>query len=118
MRLIDADEFEVVGTKVPEGMDPESYMAGMDLVLNKIDNAPTINPEPQWILCSSGELPEEGKDVYVTCGNGRYAFTTEGKFCPRFGGWVSSWDNDFINVEAWMPEPEPYRKEGEEHDIR
>ncbi len=72
--------------------------------------------ESHWIPCSSGELPEEGKDVYVTCGNGRYAFTTEGKFSLRFGGWVSSWDNEPINVEAWMPEPEPYRKEGEEHD--
>ena len=44
-RLIDADEFEVVGTKIPDGMNAESYMAGMDFVLNKIDDAPTIEPE-------------------------------------------------------------------------
>lgn len=42
MRLIDADEFEVVTTKIPDGMDAESYMAGMDFVLNKIDDAPTV----------------------------------------------------------------------------
>ena len=50
-RMIDADEFEVVGTKVPEGMDPESYMAGMDFVLNKIDKAPTIEERKtgKWI---------------------------------------------------------------------
>lgn len=54
MRLIDADIFEVVGTKIPEGMDPESYMAGMDFVLNKIDDAPTIEPEVKFI-----RLPNE-----------------------------------------------------------
>lgn len=46
MRLIDADMFEVVTTKIPDGMDAESYMAGMDFILNKIDDAPTIELEP------------------------------------------------------------------------
>lgn len=56
-RLIDADEFDVVGTKIPEGMDPESYMAGMDFMLNKIDDAPTIEPEKKkgrWVQNNNG----------------------------------------------------------------
>ena len=65
--------------------------------------------EQQWIPCSSGELPEEGKEVFVTCGQGRFAFTAEGKFARRFGGWASAWDNgDLPDVVAWMPEPEPW----------
>lgn len=43
MRLINADAFEMVGTKIPDGMDAESYMAGMDYILSKIDDAPTID---------------------------------------------------------------------------
>lgn len=70
--------------------------------------------EPQWIPCSSGEMPEEGKEVFVTCGQGRFAFTAEGKFVRRFGGWVSAWDNDPLeDVIAWMPEPEPWRGDAE-----
>lgn len=51
MRLIDADTFEVVITKIPDGMDTESYVAGMDFVLNKIDDAPTIEERKtgKWI---------------------------------------------------------------------
>ena len=49
MRLIDADMFEVITTKIPDGMDAESYMAGMDFILNKIDNAPTIEPNENLV---------------------------------------------------------------------
>lgn len=43
MRLINADKFEVVGGKVPEGFDPDSYLAGNKEILEMIDNAPTID---------------------------------------------------------------------------
>lgn len=58
-RLIDADMFEAVTTKIPDGMDAESYMAGMDFVLNKIDDAPTIEPERK-----KGEWIEDGYNHY------------------------------------------------------
>lgn len=45
MRLIDAEELDVVGCTVPENMDAESYMAGMSYVLEKVDGMATIEPE-------------------------------------------------------------------------
>lgn len=48
MKLIDADVFEVIITKVPDGMDAESYIAGMDFVLNKIDSLPPAQSEQRY----------------------------------------------------------------------
>lgn len=91
MRLIDADLFEAVTTIIPDGMDAESYMAGMDFVLNKIDDAPTIEPERK-----KGEwMPQDHnkRSGYVTttvyyypkcsvCGHhGNYGMY----FCPNCG---------------------------------
>lgn len=46
MRPIDADVFECVCTKLPDGVDSDSYLAGMlagmDEILKRIDDAPTI----------------------------------------------------------------------------
>ncbi len=65
MRLVDADEFEVVGTKIPDGMDAESYMAGMDFVLNKIDDAPTIEPERKEIIYCKECKYYRTEDCYI-----------------------------------------------------
>ena len=43
MRLINADKFEVVGGKVPEGYDVDSYLAGNKEILEMIDKAPTVD---------------------------------------------------------------------------
>ena len=42
-RYIDAEKFDVVSSAVPDGLDPDSYCAGMDFVLQKIETAPTEN---------------------------------------------------------------------------
>ncbi len=48
-RLIDAEPFEVFMTNY-KGYDMESYMAGVEAVLEAIDNAPTIEPvKGKWI---------------------------------------------------------------------
>lgn len=40
-RYIDAEKFDVVSSAVPDGMDPDSYCAGMEFMLQKIETAPT-----------------------------------------------------------------------------
>ena len=42
MRPIDADKFEVVFDKVPEGMDADSFIAGAMSILQMIEDAPTV----------------------------------------------------------------------------
>lgn len=42
MRLIDADAFDVILTVIPDDVDMESYIRGMDYILDKIDNMQTI----------------------------------------------------------------------------
>lgn len=42
MRLVDADTFDVISTKIPDGVDADSYIAGIAYVVSKIDAQPTI----------------------------------------------------------------------------
>ena len=112
MRLIDADLLGLTDMEII--MCDGDYKEALKMLIDKIEHSPTIDlAKPHWIPCSE-RLPEDGKEVYVTSGKGRWAFTTEGKFSRRFGGWVSAWDNDALSyVVAWMPEPEPWRGDAE-----
>ena len=42
-RYIDAEKFEVIGGKVPESYDVDSYLAGCKEILEMIDSAPTVD---------------------------------------------------------------------------
>lgn len=46
MRLIDVEPFDVFFATVPAEYDNESYSAGMEFVLEKMDKAPTVDAEP------------------------------------------------------------------------
>lgn len=50
MRPIDADAFECVCTTLPDEVDRASYFAGMDEILKRIDDAPTILPVDRPML--------------------------------------------------------------------
>lgn len=50
MRPIDADAFECVCAKLPDGVDSDSYLAGMDEILKRIDDASTIQPVDRPML--------------------------------------------------------------------
>lgn len=50
MRPIDADAFECVCTTLPDKVDRASYFAGMDEILKRIDDAPTILPVDRPML--------------------------------------------------------------------
>lgn len=42
MRLIDADAFKIFFTNVPEDAHQESYIKGVEAVLDAIETAPTV----------------------------------------------------------------------------
>jgi hypothetical protein len=100
-----------------------------------IDEAPTIDAEPQWIPCSE-RLPENMEPVNITWVNrdpGPYymhikdkPFTATGIYfkgqwywwsstcadmlCEYGHTWIDSVD-DGIEITAWMPLPKPYEVE-------
>ena len=43
MRAIDAENFDVFYFDIPQGTDADSFGLGVELVLERIDNAPTLN---------------------------------------------------------------------------
>ena len=121
MRLIDADALK----------ENVKHQAGICRLLNsdamreyanimefgfckEIDNAPTIDSQPQWILCSE-KSPQKSGNYIVT--ERRYSMDdrkNEGKYQKiveeiRFTG--EKWDRaKFFDIIAWMPLPEPYKE--------
>ena len=108
-RLIDADAL---------WMDVIHRMDYCDDILEMIEAMPTVEPEQKWIPCSE-RLPEKRTDVLVTR-------TFEGceKIKPKtyveiaeIAGdeWIAVSDEfkfgRHTDPVAWMPLPEPYRKE-------
>lgn len=125
-RMIDADLLGLTDMEII--MCDGDYKEALKMLLDKIEHAPTIDPEPQWILCSK-RMPEEhdwigtkklgttiSDEVYVTFEN------PEGK---RFvnhisfqNGKLSGFDQSKIDAFykgsvpiAWMPLPKPYNAE-------
>ena len=69
-----------------------------------IEHAPTVTPEPHWILCSD-RLPEVGREI-LFCDIDRDIFVGH----RATEHWWSV-DDKVKNVIAWMPLPEPYNEE-------
>ena len=133
MRLIDADALkelfsEVIGriAKKPEmNGNLEHMIRASAMVIQMIDDAPSIQPEQRWIPVSEA-LPEEETDVLVTrtflgCKDGSHGWnnhippTTYVEVAQYFNGeWTALSDeykiarNRHTNPIAWMPLPEPY----------
>lgn len=121
MRLIDADELKqnlsslvVGGEKAIEKTTYEnSWIYGIHTAYREINEAPTIEI-PQWIPCTD-RLPEEIGDYLVTDYRGNV-------YCSSFDYILRekcfNYEDDGYPVEddtviAWMPLPEPYKREGE-----
>lgn len=128
MRLIDADKlcedllnrWSIADTRKEELI--RQIMA--DIVTPIVVGQPTIN---NWIPCSE-RLPEKS-GLYLTWT--KFPYEEEPSWliinydadCESFGEWkehyhpdtlgyLDSEFNEFENVFAWMPLPEPYREEG------
>lgn len=129
MRLIDVDALMDDINRAIDEMTAVGIAVDGDWLWAKlndaVDNAPTIEPGPQWIPCSE-RSPEErdagilkklgiekiSEDVLATVEvKGERmtvtAYTYDGKW-----DWNQQYAfPDFIKVIAWMPLPEPYRED-------
>ena len=109
MRLIDADEFGVIALQGKS----EEFIEGVAFMLDKIDNAPTVEPKNgKWIPCSerlperddtghvlvSVSIPERPFDIVLVPTNCVKHMFKQG------------------HISAWMPLPEPYMEEGDKND--
>ena len=76
----------------------------IDTMYNRIEELPTIQPEPQWIPVSE-RLPEPRIDVWVN--------SDLGQMVGYYDETVELWyGRDYLEliVNAWMPLPSPYQK--------
>lgn len=78
-----------------------------------LHNLPSAQSEQQWVSVTD-KLPDFGISVLLNEGYsyavGYLIKTTEGKY--EWG--INGWYNDLEDWSAWMPLPEPYRKETDE----
>lgn len=109
MRLIDADAL----------MPNAEYKGRYDVVTAyDIANAPTIEPEPQWVPCSE-KLPKKEERSYWICldsgGQCQCRWTNDmyglGANEHSKWGWHIMDKPQYSKVTAWMPLPKPWKGE-------
>lgn len=116
MRPIDADALKRRAQKVATESWKMKIEAKVETILNQfidwINEAPTIQAEPHWILCSE-RLPEEDMDVLCQTFSGARFVASYGILNPwdKEKGWITSEFNRFSKemIKVWMPLPERYR---------
>ena len=108
MRLIDADRLigELHGTYLYDDN-------ARQVIYRKIETQPTIEEHKtgRWILVSE-RFPEEGEEVLV------YLFDGKSPYLAWIQDGLWRTEEFVIDVDeepvAWMPLPDPYRKDGEQ----
>lgn len=119
MRAIDADALNSIKFHplpythiTPSDADAESYKRGWnDAIDSIIENAPTIEPEPQWIPVSE-RVPEENVPVLLGV-----RFKDDFKFFVSARIDYNYWSGLGREIKGelrWMPLPSPYREDGGE----
>ncbi len=115
MRLIDADALDerMYHDAFETNSDMQKWDSGCwiryKMFERAIEDAPTIEPEPQWISCIESNPPKT--NYYIcTCNDG----TTDRVSCIKWvNGWVLTGRRTFWKIKAWMPLPEPWRGDKE-----
>ena len=121
-RLIDADLLGLTDMEII--MCDGDYKEALKMLIDKIEHAPTIEPEQRWIPCSE-RLPEEKdagilKKLGINKRSDYVIATVEAKgermtvaACTYDGTWY--WDMQYAfpdyKIIAWMPLPEPYKED-------
>lgn len=121
MRAIDGDALKRKAQKVATEAWKMKLTAKIETTLNQfidwIDKQPTVQPEPQWILCSD-RLPDK-EDLYIVTIQCEHVDGWD-DYVAGFADWSErGWDiicfyPGQIKVVAWMELPSPYK--GEKND--
>ena len=77
---------------------------------DKILSEEVEKPEQRWIPCSE-RLPEHGGRYLISALDGIQTRITVAPYLPRCKAWTMTGRMAYWKVIAWMPLPEPYRKE-------
>lgn len=111
MRLIDAD-------KIPYVDLSDGKKACIVAFAEKINQMPTIEPEPHWIPCEE-RLPETEEQVLIYAWNVHYVLAKYKEIRTCDGVYKMAWvTEDAYNIPreikheviCWMPLPEPYNE--------
>ena len=92
-RLIDADAFDVISTKAPDGVDADSYIAGIAYVVSKIDAQPTIEERKTGKWISLDDFRGRYNDYGYKCSECGEHSDYEENFCPNCGTDMRGNDN-------------------------
>lgn len=91
---------------------------GLKMTINNASRCPLFEqerPHGEWIPCSE-RLPEEGKLVLVTLNPIFLKDSVHPVIITKYTTEKDSWIHTIPDaVLAWMPLPEPYRREGDEN---
>ena len=108
MELIDKQE----AINMILGLPPERHYPVW--YAGQIRQLPSAQPEQQWIPCNwhkdTENLPDECESVLI-CIKDKIGTYVDVSYRTDYNRWERYGRN--INVVAWMPLPEPYRKDGD-----
>ena len=79
-----------------------------DDIVDALEYAPTIQPEPHWIPVTK-DTPKEAGTYMCTCYDAGRRIVTLAKWQPRTKTWNLTGARAYWKVIAWMPLPEPYK---------
>ena len=91
----------------------ESYRGDIfaDEIVELIKQMPSVD-DTKWIPCSE-KFPDKPGTYIVSAFDGAITHVSFAKWMPRLRTWALSGYRSYWKVKAWMPLPEPYKKEGE-----